>query len=69
MSMTKKEFIALADLISKTNSDDYDGDASFTYAEQEALADFCASQNSRFQRKRWFDYIAGRCGPNGGIVK
>ncbi|MCP4899768.1 MAG: hypothetical protein GY906_22610 [bacterium] len=32
------------------------------------LADFCASQNSRFDRERWLAYINGECGPNGGKV-
>jgi hypothetical protein len=36
---------------------------------RDALADFCASQNSRFDRERWLGYIAGECGPNGGKVK
>lgn len=31
-----------------------------------SLADFLASQNPLFNRERWMDYIAGRCGPNGG---
>ena len=34
-----------------------------------ALADFCASQNPLFKRDRWLDYIAGKCGKNGGPVK
>jgi hypothetical protein len=42
---------------------------------RDALADFCAAQNSRFDRERWLgrcwndSYIAGECGPNGGKVK
>ena len=38
MSMSKKDFVALANVI-------------------------------RDQPQRWFDYIAGKCGPNGGAVK
>ncbi len=30
-----------------------------------ALADFCQSQNSRFDRERWLDYIAGKNGSSG----
>ena len=32
------------------------------------LADFCKSQNYRFDRERWLVYIAGECGPNGKKV-
>lgn len=32
----------------------------------EMLADFCASTNPRFNRQRWLDYVAGKCGPSGG---
>jgi hypothetical protein len=34
----------------------------------QAVADFCAAQNPRFDRARWLGYIAGECGPNGGKV-
>jgi hypothetical protein len=34
-----------------------------------ALADFCAEQNDRFNRKRWLGYVHGACGPCGGEVK
>jgi len=33
------------------------------------IANFCSDQNGRFDRNRWFDYIAGKCGPSGGAVK
>lgn len=33
------------------------------------LADFCRSQNGRFDRERWLGYINGECGPNGGTVR
>ena len=33
-----------------------------------ALADFCQSQNSNFNRERWLGYIAGTNGPNGGTL-
>ena len=33
-----------------------------------AVADVCAASNPRFDRQHWFDYIAGRCGSNGGEV-
>ena len=57
--MTKKNFIALADVIRDDIND-------FTPNAIERLADFCQSQNPNFNRSRWLDYIAGKCGPNGG---
>jgi hypothetical protein len=65
LTMTKKHFIALADAIRK-----YEMGCAyhewFTESQVKALADFCQSQNPRFNRERWLDYIAGKCGPNGG---
>ena len=57
--MTKKNFIALADVIRDDIND-------FTPNAIERLADFCESQSPNFNRSRWLDYIAGKCGPNGG---
>ncbi len=62
--MTKKHFIALADHI-KANMPF----AGYTERMISDLADFCASQNPRFDRARWLAYIAGIVGPNGGKVK
>ena len=31
------------------------------------LADFCQAQNPNFKRDRWLGYIAGECGPYGGV--
>jgi hypothetical protein len=56
--MTKKHFIALADAIR--------ADRTFTNYQLITLAEFCRDQNPRFDRERWLDYIAGKCGPNGG---
>jgi hypothetical protein len=65
--MTKKHFIALADALR-----DY-GQHVSSKPDWEALlhqmADFCTSQNPRFDRARWLGYIEGECGPNGGAVK
>ena len=62
MSMSKKDFIALADAINAVeNDDDW-----FSSRQLNILADFCQSQNPNFMRERWLDYIAGECGPNGG---
>ena len=78
--MTKSSFIALADMIREhdkrvANHDNpcavryMDPDVpAFHPAQIEALASFCASQNPNFNRERWLDYIAGKCGKNGGKV-
>ena len=67
MSMSKKDFIALADDIRYHNS--FEFNATFTPDQIKMLAAFCRRQNSNFMEGRWLDYIAGQCGPNGGPVK
>lgn len=67
MSMTKRHFIQLANVIRGYNANPLQN--SFTPAQVEELADFCENQNPRFNRERWLDYIAGLCGPSGGKVK
>lgn len=71
--MTKKNFIALADVIKLQAarakfpvSGKY---VEFTQDQIEHLADFCEAQNSRFDRQRWLDYVAGMVGPSGGKRK
>lgn len=67
MSMSKQDFVALADMIkSLQNSEDRER---FRPGQIAILADFCRSQNSNFKRERWLEYIAGKCGPNGGAIK
>lgn len=74
MSMSKKDFIALADAfkdaLSLTRADGVnvhhrDGvrDA------MERVADVCAQSNPRFMRDRWLGYIAGENGSNGRKIK
>lgn len=78
MSMSKKDFIALADTLRFNQPVGATGGQS-AFAEGyergrlahwnrtvEVLADFCQSQNHAFKRDRWLSYIAGECGPNGG---
>jgi hypothetical protein len=69
--MSKKHFIALADKIKEHNALTHCGVpiTPFTEDQIDALADFCRSQNSDFNEDRWLDYIAGRCGKNGGAIK
>lgn len=69
--MTKKDFIALADHL-RSDLLAVDGHLQSTVTIQaviESMADFCQQQNGRFKRERWLDYIAGKCGPNGGVTK
>lgn len=80
--MSKKHFIALADVMRKLKppSMSEDGIGMNTRMQREArrnqwldtvdvMADFCRSQNSAFMRDRWLDYINGNCGPNSGTIK
>ena len=75
MSMSKQDFAALADYIRDHGSvlDPQSTvrltDTPFTKDQVHMLADFCKQQNSNFNRERWLDYIAGKCGPNGGAIK
>lgn len=71
MSMTKKDFIALANAIKEHNAKvGCDADYSFFSDNQlQTIADFCGGTNPNFNRDRWFGYIRGECGSNGGKVK
>lgn len=66
MSMSKKDFIALADVIREREPEKRTPEWFQWDGTKSALADFCASQNPRFNRARWLAYIVGECGPNGG---
>lgn len=71
--MTKKHFIALADAIRDYQANSFAGGITvsplqFTHTQLIRLADFCQSQNSNFDREKWLDYIAGKCGSNGGKI-
>ena len=66
--MTKKHFIALADSMVaffETNAG-AEMDAMTRNVLINALADFCQSQNSNFNREPWLGYVAGTNGKNGG---
>jgi len=70
MSMSKKDFIALADAIRTRNeyADDCAGVSRFNSGHLAVLARFCKAQNPAFMEQRWLDYIAGQCGKNGGKI-
>jgi hypothetical protein len=73
--MTRKHFVALADVIREYNHNPenhplmpgskktrlFNG---FSKAQISVLADFCESTNSGFNRQRWLNYIAA----DGGSV-
>ena len=69
--MTKKDFIALADMV-KEHNELQRGTANpiiFGPLHINTLANFCRSQNPNFKRERWIAYLNGECGPNGGNLK
>ena len=67
--MIKKQFVALADSIRGHNRvAKFNCETAFADDQLAALARFCALENPRFKRERWLNYIAGRCGPNGGTI-
>ena len=74
--MTKRQFIALADVMRKLKPTDPEHPDSPVFMGQyeqwvntrDTLADFCAQQNDQFDRERWLGYIAGTNGKNGGKV-
>ena len=75
--MTKKHFVELADALrrsrpgySKTGMTDAETAARVQWqACVDSIAEFCLSQNPRFQRNLWLAYIAGECGPGGEQLK
>ncbi len=83
MAMSKKDFIALADVVrglwpnlavpqwasTPQAHAEKNGEQAQFIKTRDALADFCKSQNPAFMRERWLDYIAGECELNGGSVK
>ena len=69
MSMSKKDFIELADAIVRHNKYANDLDTKFTREQINVLASVCQSSNPAFKRERWLGYIAGENGKNGGKAK
>jgi hypothetical protein len=68
--MSKKHFIALADVIREHNRCAVNnGEIPFTPDQLDVLARFCKRQNGNFDWSRWIDYIDGKCGSNGGKIK
>lgn len=70
--MTKKHFIALADVLRSIEPTEQRRPVTSQELWQitrNALANFCESQNPRFNRELWLAYVRGECGPNGGKVQ
>ena len=67
MSMSKQDFIALADDIRYHNS--FESNDKLTDGQIDMIASFCKRQNSNFMKDRWIGYIKGENGPSGGSVK
>ena len=51
--MTKQHFIALVDWIRRARQAGYTDDVI------KSIADFLSTQNPRFNRERWLDYVNG----------
>ena len=72
--MIKKHFIRFADYLTDAEIRKYcntitiDNDVTYVKLDdiKKHLANFCHEMNPRFARRRWLDYISGKCGPNGG---
>ena len=81
--MTKQHFIALAETLRNLQPDmgiiaplstpqahaEKRGQQEQWLKTVDALASFCKSQNSNFNRERWIGYINNENGPSGGKVK
>ena len=63
MSMSKKDFVALADALRVPCMAGEAVDRSLLLA---SLIAFCKSQNDQFKADRWIGYLRGDCGPSGG---
>ena len=63
MSMSKKDFIALADELRPLFGPDSPDDGFQKDEIVGALCRFMARSNSQFKESRWRDYLAGKVGP------
>lgn len=73
MSMSKKDFIALADAVREVVTGPQAAEVYRVDIMQarviDALCRFQRGQNSAFNESRWRSYLMGECGPSGGKVK
>ena len=73
MSMSKQDFIALADAIREhnvlcKNTVFPNIVLPFNDSQLNTLAKFCKGQNPAFKKDRWLGYINGENGSNGGKI-
>ena len=65
--MSKKDYIAIANKMQGTEPAQNERERRHQWTDDlVALADLFQADNPRFLRQRWFDYVTGKCGPNGG---
>lgn len=71
--MTRKDFIALANVLRQTEPQSYHYNWEPKHIQWEkdrdSIASFLQSHNPNFNRSRWLAYIAGETGSRGGKVK
>ena len=68
MSMSKQDFVALADALrAEKPGDNWDPNKRVQWdLDCKAVADVLARSDGLFKREQWFHYLNGLCGPNGG---
>lgn len=69
MSMSKKDFIALADALRPFYREEAEHTAETPEEILRAIVLFCHDQNPLFKAQRWTDYLHGKCGPGGKVIK
>lgn len=70
MSMSKRDFVALADALRPMFSPHEESAENVAkYRVVDALVGFMRGQNPRFNESRWRAFLAGECGPSGGKIK
>ena len=71
MSMSKQDFIALANALNTSRPPFSGKDGRLTQWSQdvETIRQVCAASNPNFKSDRWLGYIAGTNGPSGKVLK
>lgn len=68
--MTKQDFIALADTLRAERPNmNWNKNKHVQWSlDCHAVARVCQQQSGRFNKERWWGYLRGECGPNGGKI-
>ncbi len=69
MSMSKKDFVALADELKSVGVSTYGKMTPKERVMFDAVVRFCGHANPAFKSERFRAYVAGECGPSGGELK